>query len=128
MFFLFLLYLLLRFTFWNWSRFKACFPNIRLSTYWLIPKPLPFSLGSGGTFFYYFVRFSNLDISVSAKSWKLLFRHVCKSGCSCCFWLEQVFSFTKCVGGRGCNTGRSPEWVLFSASAMFKRNKNNYKE
>ena len=43
------------------------------------------------------VRFSNLDVSVSAKSWKLLFRHVRKSGCCCCFWLEHAFSFIKCV-------------------------------
>ena len=31
------------------------------------------------------VRFLNMDISVFAKSWKLLLTHVCKSGCSCCF-------------------------------------------
>ena len=37
------------------------------------------------------VRFSNWDLSISAKSWKLLFMHVCKSDCSCCFWLEHAF-------------------------------------
>ena len=51
------------------------------------------------------VRFWNLDISVPAKSWKVLFRYVCKSGCSCCFWLEHASSFTKYVGDRGCNAG-----------------------
>ena len=75
------------------------------------------------------VRFSNLNRSVSTKSWKLLFRHACKTGCSCWFWLEHVFSFTKRVGGRGYNTGKSSEWVSLSVSAMFKRNNNNnYKE
>ena len=123
LFFLSLSYLPLKFTFWIWWRFRACFPIIRLSTF---PKPLPFSFGSGETFStILLVRFSNLDIRVSAKSWKLLFRHVCISGCSSYFGLGQAFSFTKCVGGRGCNTSRSPEWVSLTASAMFKRNNNN---
>ena len=74
-------------------------------------------------------RFSNLDISVYAKSWKLLIIRVCRSGCSCCFCLGHAFSLTKCVGGSGCHIGKSPEWVSFSASAIFKRNNNNnYKE
>ena len=52
LFFFSLPYLLLKFTFWTWWRFRACFPIVRLS---IFPQPLPFSLGSRGTFFYYFV-------------------------------------------------------------------------
>ena len=81
----------------------------------------PLALALEGRFSaFLLVKFSNLGISVSAKSWKLLFRHVYS-----CFWLEHAFSLTECVGGSGCNTGKSPEWVSFSASAMFKRNNNN---
>ena len=32
---------------------------------------------------------------------------------------------TKSVTGSGCNIGKSPEWVLFSASTMFERHNNN---
>ena len=42
------------------------------------------------------VKSSDLKISIFPKSWKLLFRHVCKSGCCCCFWVEHAFSLTKC--------------------------------
>ena len=99
-------YLFLKLTFWFWWRFRACSLIIRSST---VPKPLPFRPGSGRTFFYYFTsQICKLGHnSVSAKSSKLLFRHVCKSGCSCCFWLEHAFALTKYVRGSGCNTGKS---------------------
>ena len=36
-----------------------------------------------------------------------------------------AFSMTKSVAGSGCNIDKSPEWVLFSVSAMFERHNNN---
>ena len=122
--FLFLLslpYLFIKLTLWIWWRFRVCSLIIRLFTF---PKSL--RLGPGRIIFtILLVRFSYLDKSISAKSWKLLFRHVCKRGCSCCFWLEHTFSLTKCVGESNCNTGKLSEWISFSVSAMFKRNNNN---
>ena len=50
LFFLSLLCLFLKLTFWFWWRFRASSLIIRLST---VPKPLPFRLASGRTFFYY---------------------------------------------------------------------------
>ena len=119
-------YLLLKVIFWIWWQFRACSPIITLS---IFPKLLPSSFCSGsleGRFSTILpVRFSNLNINVSAKSWKLLLRHVCKSGYSWCFWLEHAFSLKKCVGGSGCNTGKSPEGISFSAFTMLKRSNNN---
>ena len=118
LFFLSQSYLFLKVTSWSQRRFRACSLIIRLST---IPKPVPLSLSSGRNVFCYFlVRSSNLDISVSAKSWKVLFRHVCRSG-----WLELVFSLAKCMAGSGCSTGKSPKWFFFYTFAMFKRDNSN---
>ena len=119
--FLSLSYLFFKLTFWFRWRFRSSSLFIRLST---LPKSIPFSLGSRGTFStILLVKSTNLDISVSEKSWKLLFRHVCKSRYCCCFWLEHAFSLVKFVEGSGCNTNL-PECLSFSASTMFKRNKN----
>ena len=123
LFFLFLSYLLLKFTFCIWWRFRVCSLIIRLSPFLRL---FYLALALEGLFpTIVRVRLSNLDISLSERSWKLLFRHVCKSDCSWCFWLEHAFSLTKCVGGSAYNTGKSPEWVAISASAMLKRNNNN---
>ena len=68
---------------------------------------------------------ANLYKDLSAKSWKLLFSYVNNLGCCCCFWLEHVFSLTNSVGGKGYDIGKLPEWVSFSASAMFERSNND---
>ena len=111
LFFLSLFYQFFKLTVWFWWRFGASSLIIRLCT---LSLPFTLALTLEGLFSNILpVKSSDLKISIFAKSWKLLFRHVFKSGCCCCFWVEHAISLTKCVGGNGCNTVTLPESVSF---------------
>ena len=114
LFFLFLSQLFLELTFWFWRQPRVCCLIIRLPT---------FRLSSGRTFFGSFIsQILKLEPNCIRKKAESYFLDMFVNQVVFVLHLTRAFFLSDKACG---NIGKlSPEWVLSSASARFKRNHN----